>query len=148
MARSVILHAYVLEPWEASRMDQVPTAELVALVLTQRASIDLQFQFWLTITFGVIVAAFVAGPRLNYGLRILAAVLYLLASAHLALRWMYDGSVGARWVAVLVSRGVDIGIPWIAVYLRVILMLLGTVSALVFLLATTRRDVGPRSPES
>jgi hypothetical protein len=129
-------------------MDQVPTAELVALVLTQRASIDLQFQFWLTITFGVIVAAFVAGPRLNYRLRILAAALYLLASAHLALRWMYDGAVGERWVAVLVSRGVDIGIPWIAVYLRVILMLLGTVSALVFLLATTRRDVGLRSPES
>lgn len=129
-------------------MDQVPTSQLLDLVLTQRASIDLQFQFWLTITFGVIVAAFVAGPRLNYGLRMLAAALYLLASAHLALRWMYDGAVGERWVAVLVSRGVDIGVPWTAVYLRVILMLLGTASALVFLLATTRRDLDRRGPGS
>ena len=86
-------------------MDQIPTADLLNLLLTQRASIDLQFQFWLSITFAVIVAGFVAGPRLHYGLRLLAAVRYVVATAHLAIRWMYDGGVGERWVNVLVSRG-------------------------------------------
>jgi hypothetical protein len=65
-------------------------------------------------------------------------VLYALATVHLGIRWMYDGAVGERWVALLVSRGVDIGIPWAAAYLRMALMLIGSVSALVFLLRDFR----------
>jgi hypothetical protein len=121
------------------QVDQIPTPDLLNALMTQRASIDLQFQFWLTITFSVIVAGFVAGERLNKGLRLLIAVLYLLATVHLGVRWMYDGAVGERWVALLVSRGVDIGIPWTAAYLRMAVMLLGSVSALVFLLRDVRR---------
>jgi hypothetical protein len=123
-------------------MDQISTSDLLSLLLTQRASIDLQFQFWLSITFAVIVAGFVAGGRLDRKLRVLAAVLYVLATAHLATRWIYDGGVGERWVNVLVSRGVDIGIPWVAAYLRMAVMLLGTVSALVFLFRHHRRQDG------
>jgi hypothetical protein len=55
---------------------------------------------------------------------------------------MYDGGVGERWVNVLVSRGVDIGIPWVAAYLRMAVMLLGTVSALVFLFRHHHREDG------
>ena len=121
-------------------MDQVPTSDLLNLLLAQRASIDMQFQFWLSITFAVIVAGFVAGRRLDLKLRLLAAVLYALATAHLATRWMYDGSIGERWVEVLVSRGIDIGIPWHSVYLRMLVMLLGTVSALVFLFRHDRGE--------
>jgi hypothetical protein len=129
-------------------MDQIPTADLLNLLLMQRASIDLQFQFWLTITFAVIVAAFVAGRRLHYGLRLLAATLYALASIHLALRWMHDGAVGARWVEILETRGVDIGLPWLAVYFRTALMVLGTVSALVFLLRQSWERTGDEGKDS
>lgn len=124
-------------------MDQVSTADLLNLLLAQRNSIDLQFQFWLTITFAVLVASFVAGHRLHRGLRWLAALLYAMASAHLISRWMYDGTVGQHWVAELNRRGVDIAIPWPAVYLRMALMGIGTVSTLVFLLTAARRDPGP-----
>src|SRR5512135_2481501 len=120
-------------------MEQIPTADLVNLVLTQRGSIDLQFQFWLTITFAVIVAAFSAGDRLAFRLRQLAAVLYFLASAHLMTRWAFDGAVAERWVKILMSRGVDIGIPWVAVSLRLALMVIGSVAALVFLLKNPQR---------
>ncbi|HXW10836.1 MAG TPA: hypothetical protein VD737_09480 [Steroidobacteraceae bacterium] len=119
-------------------MDQIATADLLELLLMQRDSIDLQFQFWLTITFAAIAAGHVAGPRLQYGLRALITGLYVLASAHIALRWSYDGAVGSRWAAELVRRGVDIGVPWAAVYLRTGLMLLGTVSAAVFLMRRPR----------
>ena len=81
-------------------MDQISTSDLLTLLLTQRGSIDLQFQFWLSITF----------------------------------------AVGERWVNVLVSRGVDIGIPWHSAYLRMAVTLLGTVSALVFLFRHDRRE--------
>jgi len=120
-------------------VDQIPTSDLLNLVMTQRGSIDLQFQFWLTITFAVIVAAFSAGDRLPFRLRLLAAVLYFLASAHLLTRWMFDGAVGERWVQVLMSRGVDIGIPWVAVYLRMTLMVVGSVAGLVFLIRNPQR---------
>ena len=124
-------------------MNQVSTAELLNLLLAQRSSIDLQFQFWLTITFAVLAAAFVAGQRLRSRLRWLAAFLYAMASGHLMLRWMYDGSVGQQWAEELVRRGVDIAIPWTAVYLRVALMVIGTVSTLAFLLTAARQDPHP-----
>ena len=114
-------------------MDQISSADLLNLVLDQRTSIDLQFQFWLTITFAVIVASFIAGSRLVPKLRLLTALLYVLASAHITARWMYDGAAAQVWVAELARRGVVYQVPWIAAYLRMGLMLLGTVSALVFL---------------
>lgn len=114
-------------------MDQISSADLLNLVLAQRSSIDLQFQFWLTITFAVIVASFIAGARLVPRLRLLAAILYVTASAHITARWMSDGMTANQWLKVLASRGVDYQVPWIAAYLRMGLMLLGTVSALVFL---------------
>ena len=104
----------------------------------ERSSIDMQFQFWLTITFAVLVAGFVAGQRLNRGLRWLAALLYALASAHLMLRWMYDGTVGQHWVEELNRRGVDIAIPWTAVFLRMALMGIGTISTLIFLVTASK----------
>ncbi|NJD32733.1 MAG: hypothetical protein FIB04_12705 [Gammaproteobacteria bacterium] len=122
-----------------AKVDQISTADLVNLVLTQRGSIDLQFQFWLTITFAVIVAAFTARDRLAFRLRLLVAVLYFLASAHLMTRWAFDGTVAERWVEILMSRGVDIGIPWVAVSLRLVLMVVGSAAALVFLLKTPQR---------
>ena len=115
-------------------MDQVSTTDLMSLLLDQRASIDLQFQFWLTITFAVLAAAFAAGHRLRRPMRWLAALLYAMASVHLALRWSYDGAVGIRWIEELVRRGIDIGIPWPAVYMRSALMLIGTVGTLYVLL--------------
>ena len=121
-------------------VDQVSTAELLNLLLTQRSSIDLQFQFWLSITFAVLAAGFVAGQRLRRGLRWLAALLYAMASLHLMLRWMNDGAVGQRWVEELVRRGVEFAIPWPAVYLRMALMVIGTVGTLVFLLTASRQD--------
>ena len=122
-------------------MNDVSTSDLLALVFTQRGNIDLQFQFWLTITFAVIVATYSAGDRLDHRLRVMAAVLYLLATVHLATRWIYDGSVASRWVDVLHARGVDIGIPWFAVYMRMALMVLGTTAAVVFLVwRPLRRD--------
>jgi hypothetical protein len=124
-------------------MDQVSTADLLNLLLAQRSSIDLQFQFWFTITFAVLAAGFVAGQRLRRGLRWLAALLYAMASVHLMLRWMNDGALGERWVEELVRRGVDFSIPWPAVYLRVALMIVGTVGTLVFLITAARQDPRP-----
>lgn len=49
-------------------------------------AIDAQFQFWITVTFAAIVAAYLAGPRLSLRLKVVASCLYLLVSVLLALR--------------------------------------------------------------
>ena len=115
-------------------MDQIATSDLLALLLTQRESIDQSFQFWLTVTFAVIAAGFVAGRRLGRRFRLLAALLYVMATAQLVIRLVHDGDTGYRWAQELGERGVDIAVPMPAVYVRMALIAIGTVSALVFLL--------------
>ena len=125
-------------------MDQISNSDLLQLVLQQRSSIDLQFQFWLSITFAVIVASFTAGSRLVPKLRSLTALLYLLASAHLSARWYFDGQTAREWVGLLAARGIHFEIPWTAAYIRMGVMLLGTVGALVFLFWHAEPPVTPR----
>ena len=60
-------------------MEQLSNAELAELFLIMESAIYTQFEYWLTITFAVVVAAFVAGKRLNRNLRF-ALALHALAS--------------------------------------------------------------------
>ena len=55
--------------------------ELAQYALALLAEADAQFEFWLTVTFGVLVASFVAGDRLSKRRRILVAFFYVWASA-------------------------------------------------------------------
>jgi hypothetical protein len=114
-------------------MNEISNIDLLNLVLAQRSSIDLQFQFWLTITFAVVVASFTAGPRLIQRLRILTCALYILASAHIAARWYSDAQTAQTWIALLASRGVHYTTPWVAAGFRMALMVLGTAATVVFL---------------
>ena len=115
-------------------MNEISNIDLLNLVLTQRSSIDLQFQFWLSITFAVVVASFTAGPRLIPRLRMLTCALYVLATAHIAARWYSDGQTAQTWVALLASRGVYYQTPWVAACFRMALMVFGTAATLVFVL--------------
>ena len=47
-------------------MEQYSPAELSELFLQAQALIDTQFQYWMSITFAVVVAGFVAGERLEW----------------------------------------------------------------------------------
>jgi hypothetical protein len=114
-------------------MNEISNIDLLNLVLLQRSSIDLQFQFWLSITFAVVVASFTAGPRLIFQLRLLTSALYILASAQIAARWYSDGQTAQAWIALLAGRGVHYETPWVAAYFRMAVMVLGTAATLVFL---------------
>ncbi|NNC64832.1 MAG: hypothetical protein HKN84_08620 [Gammaproteobacteria bacterium] len=98
---------------------------------------DVQFQYWITITFAVIVAAFVAGRRVSQGLRRLMAMLYLLASLALAARFLRFDSISQSalenlgdhaFVDALNNEGYILPIS------RMLLYLLGTSAAVWFLL--------------
>ena len=67
---------------------EITEVQLLELLLEVNQDIDTQFQVWISITFAVLVASFVAGPRLTMGARVGIATLYVCASVILYMRYM------------------------------------------------------------
>jgi hypothetical protein len=108
-------------------MDQLPSESLLELVHMAEASIDVQFQVWLTITFAVIVASFASQGQPSIRIRGLMIALYVLAVAALYARWMTDGSRLVPMLDELLSRGIDAyPTAWIAPILRIATFIGGT----------------------
>ncbi|CAA0100666.1 Uncharacterised protein [Halioglobus japonicus] len=114
-------------------MESMETADIVEIALIQREAIGAQLQFWLSATFAVIVASFVAGSRLTSRHRFYIGLLYLLATAMTFAGWAESGSEIVRWYAELESRGILFDAPMFTVVLRVLLMTVGTVLTITFL---------------
>lgn len=66
---------------------EIPEVQLLQLFLEVNQDIDTQFQFWISITFAVLVASFVADERLSRAERMAVSVLYLCAAAILLFRY-------------------------------------------------------------
>jgi Ca2+/Na+ antiporter len=112
-------------------MDEFSPAELFIL---EQSAINLQFEFWLTVTFAVIVASFVAGRQLVQKLRVAIAFLYALAVVVFLSRWYYAAIDSEFFREALNDAGVAINLPWVTVFSRVVLVVLGTTATLTFLL--------------
>ncbi len=121
-------------------MEQLSNAELAELFLIMESAIYTQFEYWLTITFAVVVAAFVAGKRLNRNLRFALALLYALACVVLSSRWLYSALDATDFRAALLASGVELHIPWVTIISRILLFVLGTLAALYFLLSERARS--------
>jgi hypothetical protein len=67
---------------------EVVEVQLLELLLEVNQDIDTQFQVWISITFAVLVASFVAGKKLRGGARFAIALLYVCAAGILYLRYM------------------------------------------------------------
>jgi hypothetical protein len=121
-------------------MDLFSPAELTELVFTREAVIDGQFQFWITITFAVIAANFIAGNRLSARSRYVISLLYALAVMVLVSRWYYVAVEVTTLRRQLAELGVVINFPTVTVVSRVALVALGTAATLIFLLSNWLRD--------
>ena len=116
-------------------MDQFSAAELVELIFIRETVIDTQFQYWITITFAVIVASFVATEHLTKKLRSIVALLYAVATFVLISRWYYAALDVAQLSGQLQELGISWNVPYVTMLSRVCLVTLGTASALIFLLS-------------
>lgn len=121
-------------------MNLYSPAELTQLVFMRESVIDGQFQFWITITFAVIVANFVAGRRLSPRSRSAIALLYALAVVVLISRWYYVAVEVTGLRQQLSELGVQINFPWVTAISRMVLVALGTAATLIFLLSNWLRD--------
>lgn len=105
-------------------------ADLLPLFFDVNQDIDTQFQFWISITFAVLVASFVADERLSRLERGVITMLYLCAATIILMR--YNGALAhQRYVlALFTANGVpQPELPWIAGLLRFALFTLGSLVA-------------------
>jgi hypothetical protein len=65
----------------------VTEADLIQALVAVQADLDAQFQFWISITFAVLVASFIGGSRLTGRIRLLIVLLYLGTTFILVLRF-------------------------------------------------------------
>jgi hypothetical protein len=79
--------------------------ELTSLVYEVFRDMDRLFEFWLTCTFAVIVARFVAGNRLSRPLLWLVAIAYLATAVRWAARWVILGERAMVYRERLVESG-------------------------------------------
>jgi hypothetical protein len=121
-------------------MDQFSPAELAELFFVRESAIDAQFQFWISITFAVIVANFVGSKRLSARSRVVIALLYTLAVVVLVSRWYYVAIDAIQFREQLEALGVVINFPVLTVYSRIVLVALGMSASIVFLLSNCLHD--------
>ena len=126
-------------------MDQFSPAELAELFFIRESAIDDQFQFWISITFAVIVANFVGSKRLSPRARVVIALLYTLAVVVLVSRMYYVAIQLIQFREQLEAIGVVINFPIVTVYSRGVLVALGTSASIVFLLTNWLHD-DPEGP--
>jgi len=119
-------------------------AELSELFLQAQSMADTQFQYWITVTFAVLVAGFVARERLSARLRNVIAFLYVIATCHF---WLRLGTLAIAtndiFVALEQSRAIlfhEESVP--TMMSRLVLLTVGTIAAVYFLVVA--RD-GPQS---
>lgn len=74
--------------FQVRQIGEITEVQLLQLLLEVNQDIDTQFQVWISITFAVLVASFVAGRRLRGGARFAIAALYVCASVILYQRYM------------------------------------------------------------
>jgi hypothetical protein len=124
-------------------MDQFSPAELAELALLSTATMDTQFQYWISVTFAVVIAGFVAGERLTRRMRYIAATLYVLATFVLISRFLDSAQVTGSFIDALAETGVDAlsGPGSFTAGSRFLLFGVGSVAALFFLLSE-RTDNG------
>jgi hypothetical protein len=114
-------------------VNEATVAELIELLQNESASIDMQFQLWITITSAVVIASFAARHHLSFWMRAFVAVMYTLASATIAFRYANDASQFVFLHNELRIRGVDYPTFVDLRILRALVYSIGTLSTLAFI---------------
>jgi len=125
-------------------MNEVTIADLIGLLQNESASIDMQFQLWITVTSAVVIASFAAGNHFSKRMKVFIAVMYALASAAIGLRYANDASQFLFLNHELKLRGVVYPAVIDLRILRAIIYVFGTLatSIFVFTLGRPRSDIG------
>lgn len=118
---------------------ELTNEELILLWDATISNINSQFELWLTITFAVIIASYIAGHRLRKSLQILIATLYVAVSLLLFLMLVGTVSFASQFSGIGIFVDPTMGELTIAV-LRGGVWVLGTIATLIFIFKGHRDD--------
>ena len=119
--------------------EELTNEELIQLYDVVTSSVSAQFELWVTITFAVIIASYLAGHRLARSLQYLIAVLYTAVSVLLFL--MLLGAVQfSQQFDLDLGASSDSSVVLAVVVLRVAVWILGSVATIVFIFKGHKGD--------
>ena len=121
--------------------EELNNEELIQLYEVVTGSVNAQFELWLTITFAVIIASYLAGHRLAKSLQYLIATLYSAVSVLLFLML-----VGAIQFSQQFNQELGVAsesnLILAIVVLRTAVWTLGTIASIVFIFKGHKDDAG------
>jgi hypothetical protein len=118
---------------------ELTNEELIQLYDVVTGSVNAQFELWITITFAVIIASYLAGHRLARSLQYIIATLYTAVSLLLYLMLLsavqfsqqFDLNLGVSSESKVVLA---------VVVLRTVVWILGTIATIVFVFKGHKDD--------
>jgi hypothetical protein len=113
--------------------EELTNEELIQLYDVVTGSVNAQFEFWLTITFAVIIASYLAGHRLARSLQYLMATLYTAVSVLLYLMLLGAVQFSLQFAVLNVGAYSESSLVLAIVVLRTSVWILGTIATIVFI---------------
>ena len=113
--------------------EELTNEELIQLYDVVTSSVNAQFELWLTITFAVIIASYIAGHRLAKSLQYLIAILYTAVSALLFLMLLGAVQFSEQFDALTAGTSSASDVVGTIVVLRTSVWILGTIATIVFI---------------
>mgnify|MGYP001030155558 CR=1 FL=1 len=122
--------------------EELTNEELIQLYDVVTSSVNAQFELWLTITFSVIIASYLAGHRLASLLQNLMATLYLAVSVLLYLMLVGAVQFSQQFEALNTVTSSNSSLVLAIVVLRTLVWVLGTIATIVFIFKGNKDDAG------
>ncbi|MEH6557305.1 MAG: hypothetical protein V7459_13115 [Oceanicoccus sp.] len=113
--------------------EELSNEELIQLYDVVTSSVNAQFELWLTITFAVIIASFIAGHRLAKSLQYTIAILYAAVSVVLFLMLLGAVQFSAQFDALAIGTSGESGLIRIIGMLRGSVWFFGSIATIVFI---------------
>ena len=120
--------------------EELNNEELIQLYDVVTGGVNAQFELWITITFAVIIASYLAGHRLAKSLQYLIATLYMAVSVLLFLMLLGAVQFSQQFNALNLGASSGSNLVLAIVVLRVAVWILGTIATIVFIFKGHKDD--------
>ena len=120
--------------------EELTNEELIQLYDVVTSGVNAQFELWITITFAVIIASYLAGHRLARSLQYIIATLYTAVSVLLFLMLLGAVQFSQQFDALNLGASSESNLVLAIVVLRVSVWILGTIATILFIFKGHKDD--------
>jgi hypothetical protein len=115
-------------------LESLNSAEIMEIIALLEASIDMQFQIWLTVTFAYIASTYLSREELPKSVLYSGTVLYICIVLALYFRWIADGIRAQSLISELAIREIAFDASDYAFIFRLLTFAVGSILAIVLAL--------------